>query len=274
MVIAEFEFALRAEEEFELPRFTGHISRGILLNLVRQVNPSSSQLLHESNVKKPYSVTPLYFRSKRRTETGYVLDPSSPLSFKIRFLNGKHVHELLRAFENKNFLMIYDRSLRIETVRVKAKSYKDLSESSLPAEKVLMEFLTPTRFASLGREKEYLFPEQKKVFGGLLELWNQYSEQPLGSTESEEYLEWLGSNSWISSYSLRTEIRETSKGSIIGFTGWASYNFDGNDRWQKLTNCLTDFANFSNVGKGRTSGFGVVRSAIKSNLEKKKSRQN
>lgn len=264
-MISEFEFVLRTEEEFEISRFTGHISRGILLNLVRYVNPSSSQALHESNVKKPYSVTPIYFRSKLRTKNGYIVDPSSPLSFKIRLLYGKHANELLLAFENKNTLMIQERTLRIETVRVKAKTYQDLIKSSVPAKKILIEFLTPTRFASLGREKEYLFPEQKKVYGGLLELWNQFSEQPLSDAESDEYLEWLGSKSWISSYSLRTEIRETSKGGIIGFTGWASYNFDANERWQKLTHCLTELANFSNIGKGRTAGFGVVRTETKSN---------
>ncbi|MDI9609359.1 MAG: CRISPR-associated endoribonuclease Cas6 [Candidatus Verstraetearchaeota archaeon] len=267
-MLLEAEFVMRAEDELELPQFTGYISRGILLNLIRQVDPSSSQSLHESNVAKPYSVTPLYFRSKRRTELGYILDPSSPLSFKIRFLNEKHANELLRTFEKRRTIMIRDKTLRIDSVRVRAESYEALMESASPAVKLYFEFLTPTRFAALGREKEYLFPEQKKVFGGLLELWNRFSGLPLGETDAKAYMEWLGSSSWVSSYILRTELKDTSKGRIIGFTGKVAYNFDGDERWQRTTSCLAAFANFSNVGKGRTSGFGVVRTEIKCGQEK------
>ncbi|MGF3498975.1 MAG: CRISPR-associated endoribonuclease Cas6 [Candidatus Methanosuratincola sp.] len=262
-MITETEFLLQAEGEFELPMFTGYISRGILLNLIRQINPSSSQSLHESNITKPYSLTPLYFRSKRRTESGYIIDPSSPVSFKIRFLNEKHANELIRIFERKHTIMIRDKTLRISAVRVKAESYGKLMEKSRPARKVYFEFLTPTRFAALGRGKEYLFPEQKKVFGSLLELWNLFSGYPFSEAESKEYMDWLGSSSWTSYYTLRTEMKETSKGSIIGFTGNITYDLEGNERWQRVTACLAAFANFSNVGKGRTSGFGVVRTALK-----------
>lgn len=262
-MITEAELVLRAEGEIELPRFTGYISRGILLNLIRQVNPSSSQSLHEANVTKPYSVTPLYFRSKKRTESGYILDPSSLISFKIRFLTEKHANELLRIFERKHTIMIREKTLRIDSVKVKSTSYGELIEKCRPAGKVYFEFLTPTRFAALGRGKEYLFPDQKKIFGSLLELWNLFSGWPVSETDSKEYMEWLGSSSWVSSYILRTELKETSKGRIIGFTGNITYDFEGNDRWQRTTSCLAAFANFSNVGKGRTSGFGVVRTALK-----------
>ena len=67
--------------------FTGHVARGLLLHFIRQVDPAASGLLHELNVFKPYSVTPLRFRSKNRTEAGYVLDPLFPC--KVGFANSK-----------------------------------------------------------------------------------------------------------------------------------------------------------------------------------------
>lgn len=258
---AELEFVLRLDGELRLPLFTGYISRGILLNLIRQADPASSQSLHEPNITKPYSVTPLCFKSQRRTAAGYLLDPSSPCSFRIRFMSDRHVMELLSVFEKKSSIMVRDRPLRIESVRVRSESYEDMLESAFPAERLHLEFLTPTRFSALGRGREYLFPDQKKVFGGLLELWNLFSGHPLADGDSEEYLDWLGSSSWVSCYSLRTELKDTSKGKIVGFTGRVTYNFEGSERWRRLTCCLASLAEFSNVGKGRTAGFGVVRAS-------------
>jgi hypothetical protein len=60
---AEISLEMYAEKPVVLPFFTGHIARGLLLHFIRQVDPSASGLLHELNVSKPYSVTPLRFRS-------------------------------------------------------------------------------------------------------------------------------------------------------------------------------------------------------------------
>ncbi len=249
---------LRTDEEIQLPRFTGYISRGILLNLIRNADPSSSQTLHESNVVKPYSVTPLFFRSRRKTDIGYIVDPSSPCSFRLRFLKEKHGAEILRNFENKHSLMLRDKTLRIESVKVNTKTYEEIIKSAFPVKKVYFEFLTPTRFSALGRDHEYLFPDQKKIFGGLLKIWNCFSGSPISPNEVKEYLNWLGRESWVTHYSLQTEIRNTTKGNIIGFTGRITFAFGKHEKWQKITACLAWLAPFSNIGKGRTAGFGVV----------------
>ena len=39
--------------------FSGHVARGLLLPVVRQVDLNASELLHELNTAKPYSVVPL-----------------------------------------------------------------------------------------------------------------------------------------------------------------------------------------------------------------------
>jgi len=67
-----------AEKSVVLPFFAGYVARGLLLHVVRQVDPAASGLLHELNVSKPYSVTPLRFKSRSRVENGYELDPYFP----------------------------------------------------------------------------------------------------------------------------------------------------------------------------------------------------
>ena len=58
----EIELEMYGEKPVVLPFFTGHVARGLLLHFIRQVDPAASGLLHELNVSKPYSVTPLRFR--------------------------------------------------------------------------------------------------------------------------------------------------------------------------------------------------------------------
>jgi hypothetical protein len=78
----EITIEMFAEKPVMMPFFTGHVARGLLLHFIRLVDPAASGLLHELNVSKPYSVTPLRFKSSSRTENGYVLDP--PVSLQSR----------------------------------------------------------------------------------------------------------------------------------------------------------------------------------------------
>ena len=57
----EITLEMYAEKPVVLPFFTGHVARGLLLHFIRQVDQAASGLLHELNVSKPYSVTPLRF---------------------------------------------------------------------------------------------------------------------------------------------------------------------------------------------------------------------
>jgi len=84
----EVGLELYGERSVVLPFFTGHVARGLLLHVVRLVDPGAAGVLHELNVSKPYSVTPLRFRSVSRVENGFVLDPTSPCHVGFRFLRG------------------------------------------------------------------------------------------------------------------------------------------------------------------------------------------
>ena len=57
----EVTLEMYAEKPVVLPFFTGYVARGLLLHLIRQVDPAASGLLHELKVSKLYSVTPLRF---------------------------------------------------------------------------------------------------------------------------------------------------------------------------------------------------------------------
>ncbi|MBM5806020.1 MAG: CRISPR-associated endoribonuclease Cas6, partial [Candidatus Verstraetearchaeota archaeon] len=257
------EFEMYGEREVRMPLFTGYLARGILLQAIGRVDPAASQVLHEPNIRKAYAVTPLRFRSRARLLDGYLLDPTHPCLMGVRFLADEYAKLLLKCFEEKQSFLIYDTPFSIVTVKVKSKSYRELWDEAKPVEVFRLYFQTPTCFAALGRRYYCLFPEPKRVFGNLLDLWNKYSDiEKTKGSEREEYLRWLGKEAGVSGYCLETRREPTRKGNGIGFTGWVAYRLGNKERWKKRTACLARLAEYSNVGKNRTEGFGVTKARI------------
>ena len=145
----EIGLEMYAEKPVVLPFFTGHVARGLLLHVVRQVDPNASGLLHELNVSKPYSVTPLRFRSRGRAEGGYVLDPLFPCRVSFRFLKDECSSFLLGFFQKQNSLMVFDTVFRIASLSVNCKSYEELEKEAGAVEAFRLSFRSPTYFASL-----------------------------------------------------------------------------------------------------------------------------
>jgi len=74
----EIGLEMYAGKSVVLPLFTGYVSRGLLLHILRQVKPELAGSLHEADRPKPYSVTPLRFKAKERDEKSYLMDCSFP----------------------------------------------------------------------------------------------------------------------------------------------------------------------------------------------------
>jgi CRISPR-associated endoribonuclease Cas6 len=254
----EFAPQIVAEKEVLLPTFTGHMVRGILLNMLHQVDPSLAAMLHEPDVPKPYSVTGLYFRSKGRAADGYVLDPAYPCTFKIRFLNDQYAQEALKYFREKATIMVADTTFHLATVSVKSETYQDLAEKAFDVEAFRLVFKSPTYLASKGAKFHHLFPEPRRLFLNLAKLWNQNAK---GNEikDVESYARWLKLNLGVSGYALETRLVRAGKREGIGFTGWTNYRSKEAGEWNRFTSALARFAEYSNVGANRTGGFGVTR---------------
>ncbi len=172
----EITLEMYAEKPVVLPFFTGHVARGLLLHFVRQVDPAASGLLHELNVSKPYSVTPLRFRSKNRTEDGYVLDPLFPCKVGFRFLKDEYSALILGFFQKQNSALIFDTTFQIASMSINCKSYADLEKESQAIDRLTLDFRTPTYLANLNSSYHWMFPDPVKVFCSLMRCWNQFSD--------------------------------------------------------------------------------------------------
>jgi len=260
-VPVEIGLEMYAEKPVVLPFFTGHVARGLLLHVVRQVDPSASGLLHELNVSKPYTVTPLQFRSKDRTDGGYVLDPLFPCRVSFRFLKDEYSTLLLSFFQKQNSVLVFDTVFRIASLSVNCKSYEELEKEALAVDAFRLSFRSPTYFASLGSGYHWMFPDAVKVFCGFMRVWNLFSDgRRFGKEEYVAYKEWLTKNVGVSEYELWTRLAVMRRKKATGFVGWVTYELkDKESEWNKITCMLAKYAEYANIGGNKTGGFGVTK---------------
>jgi len=248
------------EKDVTLPRFTGYVSRGLLLHMLHRVDPGLSQALHEPEMVKPYSVSILRFRSKGRTPEGYVLDSMHPCRVGFRFLDDAYARSLFDYFTKMSSATIFDTTFRIANITINSKDYKELEAEARPLEAFRLVFETPTYLASMGAPYHCLFPEPVRLFSNLLRLWSCFStSRRFGKEEHGIYKKWLGKHVGVAEYELRTVLVQMRGKKVAGFLGWVTYEMDVEDEWNRVTSMLARFAEYSNVGGNRTGGFGETR---------------
>jgi CRISPR-associated endoribonuclease Cas6 len=257
----EVGLELYGERSVVLPFFTGHVARGLLLHIVRLVDPGAAGVLHELNVSKPYSVTPLRFRNVSRVENGFVLDPASPCHVGFRFLRDDLACYVLKFFEKQNAVIIFDTVFRIASLSIKSKSYADLEREAQAAERFKLVFETPTYLPYLGSSYRWMFPDPVRIFSGLIRVWNRFSDgRRFSKDEFLAYKEWLGKNVGVCGYKLRTRLAVMREKKAVGFMGWCAYEMkDLESEWSKATVMLTKYAEYSNIGGNKTAGYGVTK---------------
>jgi len=216
------------------------------------------------NTAKPYSVTPLRFKSRARSEKGYVLDPLFPCHVRFRFLKDEYATYLLNFFQKQNSVLVFDTTFRIASLSVNCKSYEELEKEAREVDAFRLVFKTPTYLASLGSSFHWMFPDAVKVFCGLMRVWNLFSDgRRFGKEEYVAYKEWLTKNVGVSEYELWTRLavmKEKKQKKATGFVGWVTYELkDLESEWNKITCMLAKYAEYANIGGNKTGGFGVTR---------------
>lgn len=256
---SKIKLELIAEKEVELPRFTGYVSRGLLLTMLHRVEPTTSDALHVPNAQKPYSVTPIRFRSLKKTPKGYLLDPSVPARVEFKFLSDEPIRKLLDYFADRAGVLIYDTEFKVSSITIESATYEEL-ECSESVGSFRLNFKSPTYLSAMGNRWDLLYPDPVQLFTSLLRLWDTFTTaKKYGPEGLEEYRGWLRSHAGVTEHLLRTRLAEMARKRAVGFTGWATYSLNADDQWNRLTVTLARFAEYSNVGGNRTGGFGETR---------------
>lgn len=251
--------SLAPSRDFPVPKFTGYIARGVILHLVKSANPSKALDLHESNVLKPFAVEPLYFKARAKSPEGYLVDASSPCTMVIKVLDDSLVQDFVSYMSSNGKLMIRDCELFFRELNIEHNNYQEILSGGREDQKFGVDFNTPTYFSMESSAFYSVLPEPSRLMMNVLRIWNRFSTEKVDKETYADYWRFLSKNAGITRYELQTmPVKVERAKAKMGFVGRVNYEL-ADPKYARLTNSLLKFAEFSNVGGGRTAGMGVVK---------------
>ncbi len=282
-----------ADSEKPLPSWWGRAVHALLLDTIRQTNDVLAAELHDSNRRRPFTVSTLMGPSTRNgldAETSYrirmtafrqdvvehllaAIEPGGKLAtdniveldyigFQIQsvepFASGMSASEPIpkgHAVENQQSPIVNRPSPWASLT-----SYQEMSAPYLLAQKkaprrVSLKFTSPTSFKSKGMHVPVPMP--RLVFGSLLNCWNDFA--PIAFPP--EVLRYADECLAISRYKLQSRsLPIKSRGLRVGGVGEITYVSLNYDRyWMSVIQTLAMFSLFGGVGGGTAMGLGQAR---------------
>ncbi|WP_456328645.1 CRISPR-associated endoribonuclease Cas6 [Archaeoglobus sp.] len=252
--------AVRVEIEFKsseskyLRMFSGAYVRGFVYWVIARNNRSLASELHENKNLAPYATSPVF------GEKGVVekLEEGKTYRFSVSFFVPEIGEVIKEYITSTGEIFFAGTSNRLKTARVQ---YFDFNIDEFePIEKFAVNFVTPCYFRIPSNKYRFLpLPYPPLMFRSLARLYEAFvAELPLN------YRSWLDKHAIaISGCNIRTEKVTLKKGMwTVGFIGRANFTIPKdtyNEEFARITAALLKFGETSNVGGGRTSGFGVMR---------------
>ena len=242
--------------------------------------------LHKVGGLRPFSVTPIYTRMGGVNIFGYRSRVSSGV-FQVRLLNIVDPIFIINklSFLNKE-AMLDIKNYRISISNISVLSYYELVKSSKPINEFMINFLTPTSVRSpstyislikvggiykprikLKTRKKGIYiplPYPNLIFKNLLRMFRKFSGlDDVPYDDIREYIE--NDNIIITKFpdgirSRAIKLSEDEK--YIGFIGKVYYSLDGPKDMRRYIHMLLKYAEYSNIGVGRTAGLGWVETKV------------
>lgn len=264
-----FLFDVVASTRGVLPPFTGHLVRAAFLSMIQKKNPSLAHQLHEGARIRPYATTPL--RSKkdhpftRDKKSGAIFIHEGDLAkFTINTLTtdlGRELIDIVLKDQADTEFELSQTPFNIVRVSVESLDPSTLLKPPKHVKKFRLDFRTPTYFSVAGTTTNYRFPDPIRIFGNLTTLWNELIAPELSDLKLPEtnFMDWVYQSIVVTGYRLWTRTAKLSQPvPIIGFEGTVHFTVLSDKHFASWTHPLLMLGTFSNIGQGRTAGFGVA----------------
>jgi CRISPR-associated endoribonuclease Cas6 len=281
MSICQLTFRLFAENGVRFQSFSGFAVRGLFFDLLKRVDEQLALELHSKKSLAPYSVTPLEVLYEQFSHFIYNrFDKPVPTQFKISLFEPGLRDVITKSMFSSGSpsVRLVDVEATVTEVSVIQESFQKIFEEAKPVKRFEVVFRTPSYFrksvsaapsnsALKGVRPPYRsipLPDVGLMLRNLTRLWRRFSGM---SFEYRDYAAWVDMGGIaIAGFprGIRTvrvyEHPESNKW-VMGFVGSVRFSTPSDlfsERFARFTDALMRFAEYSNIGGGRTAGFGVV----------------
>ena len=231
------------------------------LDQVRQINPTLSAYLHDSESEKPFSISAL---EGQLLPTGkkLQLQANQIYRWQINAISQPVVQFLSQwLIQPPTTLKLRDACLQIKQISIvhSPTTYNQLLQSSINHKNINLSFISPTSFRRKGHH--FPLPVPFNLFHSYLRRWNDFSGI---SIEQDAFLEWIDENVIIHQHHLESvKVAAGKRGSVTGFTGAISLGLSksalANIEFTQLFYALVQLAPYCGTGHKTTFGLGQTR---------------
>jgi CRISPR-associated endoribonuclease Cas6 len=232
-----------------------------LLGQIQQTDPDLSQLLHDEQSEKAFTISGLegdllasgkdYKLAVDRIYRWYITGLSMRV---VQWLN-QWVQNLPEQIDLRNAPLL----IRSWDIAFAPTTYLQLLTATPVQPTVKLSFTTPTSFRSKGHH--FPLPVPENVFHSYLRRWNNFSGV---NVDQDEFLNWIEENAIIIRHKLESQkVAAGKKGMVTGFTGAVEFGLgrSANNRpdFVQLFYALGRLAPYCGTGHKTTFGLGQTR---------------
>ncbi|MEO1286656.1 MAG: CRISPR-associated endoribonuclease Cas6 [Chloroflexota bacterium] len=264
--LAAITLTLKALGRGKTPRWLGRATHAWFLDIVRDIHPSYSKILHDTDTMKPFTVSSLLGARVRGNRLEFKQDDEVRL--RITTLHPQLTLILLNQilpWMHCRTVNIHGQSFEVTNIETGGDwsgctTFDTLLKTVEHQRRELtLNFLTPTTFKRTGDYFDAI-PYPDLVFGSLLDRWNAFS--PVLMPRDVEAV--LGSRVAVYRHQTDSEILRLGgahfRRPIPVFSGKVRFRLIEDDRiLRRFVHVLAAYAKYSGIGYRTTMGLGQAR---------------
>jgi len=284
MSFTNLTFKLLLSKKLTFNYFSGYYIRGFFYSTLRKFNSDLAEKIHDSKTLAPFSSRALTLEQPnyRHIVFNYINNPSLA-SFGYSIFLKEVSKEFLEYAVQEGCVTLLSEKFPFNEIVIREISWDKIVESSKPVKKFDINFLTPTYFRlppvvleryeakeKIVEKKEkalyrfYPLPDPSLLVKSIAKIWKKFSTVDL---DLNSLISWVGAGG-VSVSGFRNGIKtiklyehEKANKWIVGFVGRVEFSLPEdtfNEKLAKNLDALLRFAEYSNVGGGRTAGLGMI----------------
>ncbi len=258
-----------------VPADHGDQSRAALFNLIEQGDHVLAAGLHDTNRRKPYTISllqggrrggdgALHFAEGHTADWRFTLlcEPAFEALLRRYLLNRALPHVRIGAVSFAvvdAFASGRGHPESGHTTQLELHNRWNQPAEALP-NRIRLDFCTPTAFnlgtdGATGRRRFASLPETRHIFSTLRKRWLELG----GLAPGDEFDSWAAAHLTMETDGIRTHRVRVERASFEGFTGRLTFRAGSDRCWLPLAHLLADLTFWTGVGYQTTRGLGQVR---------------